>query len=74
MSAQQILENKDLIDELSFNLLREIKECMEEYAELYAKRCLEIAAENVRMAGIYEDYNHWIVKESITEIKLPEHI
>ncbi len=47
--------------------------CMERYAELYAKRCLEIAAENAE-CDIFDFPYSRVGKESITEIKLPEHI
>lgn len=53
---------------------------MKEYAEYYAKKCLEIAAENAEteVQWFYnrqdDEESHAVVnKESITNIQLPEH-
>lgn len=53
---------------------------MKEYAEWYAKKCLEIAADNAEIyeEGYYNrnddpDYRWAVNKESITDIQLPEH-
>lgn len=57
-----------------------IKQMMIQYAEWYAQKCLEIAAENVELyeEGYYNrnddpDYRWVVNKESITKIQLPEH-
>jgi len=57
-----------------------ITDLMKEYAEIYAKRCLEIASENVEMfeEGFYNriddlEYKWSIDKGSILNIDLPEH-
>lgn len=52
---------------------------MKEYAEWYAKKCLEIAAHNVEVGkqgafGTYWNRGDLVVnKQSITDIQLPEH-
>jgi hypothetical protein len=58
----------------------QIEQIMQEYAEYYAKKCLEIAAENVELfqEGYYNrnddlDYKWSVDRESITKIQLPEH-
>jgi len=52
-----------------------IREIMEEYAEWYAKECLEIAAEQAETEwGTGCDYDVKVVdKSSILNIKLPPH-
>jgi len=45
---------------------------MKEYAELYAKKCLEIAAENANIFYDVGGYNY-VDSGSILNIKLPEH-
>jgi len=68
---------------------RPIKDCMIIYAEIYARKCLEIAAENARIqinygTGIdrltslnYSEHNilHecFIDERTITNINLPDH-
>lgn len=49
-----------------------VRIAMKEYAEYYAKKCLEITALNVDCGNI-EDWQYDIVRESILNIKLPEH-
>ena len=56
---------------------------MKEYAEYYAKECLQIAAENATGQPCYDYSNRYCVsiienevninKESITNIQLPDH-
>ena len=49
-----------------------VKDAMKEYAEYYAKECLEIAATK---AQIYYDVGgyHFIDSDSILNIQLPKH-
>lgn len=51
---------------------KQLKKTIQKYAEYYAKQCLAIAAENAELEGDEGD-SVWIDKESITNIKLPEH-
>lgn len=50
----------------------EVKEIMKEYAECYAKKCLEIASDT---ATIYHDVGgySYIDQQSILNIELPDH-
>lgn len=50
----------------------DIERIMQQYAEEYAKRCLQIAAENADLEGDEGD-SLWIDKKSITDITLPKH-
>lgn len=54
--------------------------CMKEYAEIYAKKCLDIVAENAVIIeeGFYnrndDEDTRWIVdQDSILNIELPQH-
>lgn len=49
-----------------------IKKIMKEYAEYYAKKCLEIAINEIN-CGNAEDFQYDIARKSILNIKLPEH-
>lgn len=61
----------------------EIEDLMKSYAEYYAKKCLEIAADNATGTPIYDYSNPYtailledkvnIDVDSILNIKLPEH-
>lgn len=50
----------------------DIQHIMQEYAEYYAKKCLEIAVNEVDCGNV-EDFQYDIARESILNIKLPEH-
>ena len=53
-----------------------IREIMKQYAEIYAKECLEKAAENAKCVYVH-DFIHGfaanVKKESILNITLPKH-
>lgn len=59
--------------EIYWTLYASIQQCMKRYAEEYAKKCLEIAAENA--VALERDYNDdWHVDtNSILNIELPSH-
>ncbi len=48
-------------------------QAMKEYAEYYAKKCLEIAAKEACLNEPKLDYRPSISKLSITDIQLPDH-
>lgn len=50
-----------------------IDQCMKEYAEYYAKKCLEIAAVDADCYDRGYDLGHGVDPNSILNIKLPEH-
>jgi len=50
----------------------ELEELMKEYAEVYARKCLMIAANDAQISYEVGDY-HFIDRDSITNITLPEH-
>jgi len=59
-----------------FSLL-DVMSAMKEYAEIYAKKCLEIAAENALVFAPFHSYMHgskMVDKESITNINFPDHL
>lgn len=53
----------------------EVESMMKEYAEWYAKKCLEIAAEKAKSITDIDKYIYGSIvdKDSILNIKLPEH-
>lgn len=52
--------------------IEDIKNICTEYAEFYAKKCLEIAINEIN-CGNAEDFQYDIARKSILNIKLPEH-
>lgn len=58
---------------------KQLKKTIQKYAEYYAKQCLAIAAENaiIKTKELYytqgEQPQYIVDKESITNIRLPEH-
>lgn len=59
--------SQDFVDYGTFS----VESAMIEYAEWYAKKCLEIAAENAKVFG---DHDCDVDPMSITEIDLPPHV
>lgn len=66
------VENGRFGQHLSDNAAQ-IIQMMKEYAEWYAQRCLEIAANEACLNEPKRDYNPSISKLSITDIELPDH-
>lgn len=54
-----------------FTIYTSIKRCMKEYAEYYAKRCLEVASTNAKTVRC-PDYDK-VNANTILNITLPEH-
>lgn len=65
----------ELIDKCLFlqykSDIEQVEEIMKEYAELYARKCLKQAAEEAEMIQMGEQ--SFILTNSITDIKLPDH-
>jgi hypothetical protein len=60
---EEIKEKLAVTDEI-------IDQCMKEYAEYYAKKCLE----ELERQAVYDFRNDtYIIKDSLTGMKLPEH-
>lgn len=66
---------EELIDKCLFlqykSDIEQFEEIMKEYAEHYARKCLKLAAEEAEMIQLGEQ--SFILTNSITNIKLPEH-
>lgn len=50
-----------------------IESMMKDYAEWYAKQCLKIAADEAIADMSFMNATAWVDKDSILNIKLPEH-
>lgn len=81
MTAERILEQHNLIDELGYNQRLEIIECMKEFAIHCCEKQREICAENVEMfeEGYYnsndDEDTRWAVdKDTIINSPLPEQL
>ena len=74
MSAQQVFEKHVSNPVILHQFDKQILAAMKEYAELYATKALKLAADNMQINIFYDEFDYRGAKESITGIKLPEHI
>lgn len=73
MTAEEILQQHNLIDELGYNQRLEIIECMKEFAIYCCEKQREVCAEQGKII-IISDFEVYVDKNTIINSPLPEQL
>lgn len=69
---EEVIDNYSQYDDPG-TLRESLERAMKEYAEHYAKECLKIAANEAIADMSFMNATAWVHKDSILNIKLPDH-